>query len=255
MAVTASGTRVLEKRGQTEQLKKNGTTTDTITTLQKAHVRNLSRLVNLSVPVMGGTTAATFGSTVEEIIAHGATTTLFGEIFSLIQKDELTREELDHKLVNWVLRVPGVQARYDKLSEDMKRCVEEFKVWGGKARDRIPGTGGFKKPMSPVSARRLEGMKLAWQEQCKVDGGKKYPGIVENTGEPVIYVEKLVFKNWGETVESTPAVPSHTKLVSLIIAYIRSEKCCGCAEYRSIRQARQQKDTRLRIQVSPSSQN
>jgi len=210
MAVTASGTRVLEKRTQTAELKKNGTK-DMVTTLQNAHVRNLSRLANLSVPVMGGTTtAATFGSTVEEILAHGATTTLFGEIFSLIQRDELTREEVDQKLVNWVLRVPGVQARYDKLPEDIKECIEEFKSSGGKARDRIPRTKGFKKPMSPISARRVEGMKLAWKEQCKLDGGQKYPGIVENTGEPVIYIEKLQFKNWGETVESTPAVPSQT---------------------------------------------
>ena len=182
-----------------------------VTMLQNAHVRNLSRLANLSVPVMGGTTTAgTFESTVEEILAHGATTTLFGEIFALIQKDELTREELDHKLVNWVLRVPGVQAKFDNLPEDIKQCIQEFRVGGGKARDRIPRTRQFKKPMTPVTTKRVEGLKMAWKEQCKVDGGRKYPGIVENTGEPVVYVEKLLFKNWGDTVESTPAVPHHS---------------------------------------------
>lgn len=209
MAVTSNGTRVLEKRAQGEGKKNANGTKDMVTMLQNAHVRNLSRLANLSVPVISGTTtAATFGSTVEEILAHGATTTLFGEIFALIQKDELTREELDHKLVNWVLRVPGVQARFDKLPADIRGCVDEFRVWGGKARDRIPGTRGFKKPMTPITKKRVEGIKFAWQEQCKVDGGRKYPEIVENTGEPVKYVEKLVFKNWGDTVESTPAVPS-----------------------------------------------
>ena len=212
MAVTSNGTRVLERKEHLEG-KKNGT--DIVTTLQKAHVRHLSRLANLSVPVIGGTTtAATFGSTVDEILAHGATTTLFGEIFSLIQKDELTREELDQKLLNWVLRVPGVQAKYEKLPKDIRQCVEEFRGLGGKARDRIPGIKGFKKPMTLVQARKVEGIKRAWREQCTIDGGRKYSEIVENTGEPVMYVENLVFKNWGETVESTPAVPPRSRCQS-----------------------------------------
>ena len=30
--------------------------------------------------------------------------------------------------------------------------------------------------------------------------------IVENDGERVVYVEKMLFENWGETVKNTPAV-------------------------------------------------
>jgi hypothetical protein len=207
MAVTSNGTRVLEKKGIKVGKRGNGSS-DLVTSLQNAHVRNLSRLANLSVPVVGGTTtASSFTSTVDEILAHGATTTLFGEIFSLIQKNELTREDLDHRLLNWVLRVPGVLSKFEKLPEEIRRCVEEFRLHGGRTRERGSNRmRTFKKPMNPTSVRRVAGIRDAWKEQCKVDGGLRFPGIVENTGDPVMYVEKLQFKNWGETVESTPAV-------------------------------------------------
>ena len=174
---------------------------------RRAHVRNLSRLANLTTPVLQGSVKRdSIDSTVEEILAHGATTTFFGEIFSLIQRHEISREELDQKLVNWVLRVPNVKEKFNALPTEIRRHVEGF-------RDRdlsADGVGivgqGFKKPMSFATARKCAELRDAWEKQYQMDGGRKFIEVVENSGEPVRYIEKVLFKNWGETVENTPAV-------------------------------------------------
>lgn len=195
MAVTTNGTIT------------NGTTksNESVVKLQKqfrqAHLRNFGRLATLSTQVIEKPSA--FDA--EDILAHGATTTFFGEIFSLIQRNELTREELDQRLMNWILRVPAIKEKYNTLPENVRRYVEEFRYADIK-KLRMEATG-FRRP-TPVAARKCTGLREAWEEQLKLDGGKKFSEVVENNGEIVAYVEKAVFKNWGETVRSTPAVCS-----------------------------------------------
>jgi hypothetical protein len=209
---------------------------DLVDKLQKqtreAHVRNLSRLANLSVPVIGGTAKpASLNSTVDEILAHGATTTLFGEIFALIQKHKLTREELDQKLINWAFIVPGVKEKFDSIPEDTRKHVEEFRGCDlSRPREELPKATGFKKPMNPVTKKKCASLKAAWEKQFAIDGGAKYPHIVENNGERVRYVEKVPFENWGATVHSTPAVRRFQKFI-LILDHFYPKECCRGPEY------------------------
>jgi hypothetical protein len=195
MAVTSNGTIA------------NGTTksNDSVAKLQKqvrqAHLRHFSRLATLSTQV----SEKPSGVDVDDILAHGATTTFFGEIFSLIQRNELTREELDQRLINWILRVPAIKEKFNALPENVRGHVEGFRLADTK-KGRME-VRGFRRP-TRSAARKCAELKETWEEQLKLDGGKKFPAILENNGEIVVYVEKAVFKNWGETVESTPAVRS-----------------------------------------------
>lgn len=180
---------------------------------RQAHIRNLSRLATLSTQVISENESPTSqteinSTVVEDILAHGATTTLFGEIFSeLIQKDRgLSREELNQKLINWILKVPSLKAKLDDLPEDVQGYVEEFGRCDLNDKEAVPKIHGFKRPTSPISARNCEALKSAWEKQYEVDGGMGHPSVVEGDGDAVKYVDKIVFKNWGDTVESTPAV-------------------------------------------------
>ena len=200
MAVTTNGTIT------------NGTakSNDSVAKLQKqvrqAHLRNFSRLATLSTQVIQKPS----GIDVEDILANGATTTFFGEIFSLIQRNELTREELDQRLINWILRVPSIKEKYNALPDNVRGYVEEFRVADIK-KERMD-VSGFRRP-TPIAARKCAPLKEAWGEQLKLGGGEKFPEVLENNGEIVVYVENAVFKNWGETVQSTPAVrPSKVDL-------------------------------------------
>ena len=169
--------------------------------VRQAHLRNFGRLATLSTQVIEKPS----GVDAEEILAHGATTTFFGEIFSLIQRNELTREELDQRLINWMLRVPAIKENYNALPENVRGYVEDFRL--ADIKKERTGVTGFRRP-TPFAARKCAGLKKAWEGQLKLDGGKKFPEVVENNGEIVVYIERAVFKNWGETVESTPAVRS-----------------------------------------------
>jgi hypothetical protein len=185
----------------------------TLSKVQKAtrqsHVRNLSRLANFSTQVRSTSTpeSAEPDSTVDEILSHGATTTFFGEIIALIQRGKLTREELDQKLLHWVLTIPGARQKFERLSDQTKGFVEEFKGADLRKGKGVLGGVGFKRPRESLRAHRCEAeMKTAWAEQVKADGGKGYPSVVENDGRPVRYVNKATFTNWGETVETKPSV-------------------------------------------------
>src|SRR5436190_2867832 len=170
---------------------------------RQAHIRNLSRLANLSTQVIGGESSSphkssehSISSTVEEILAHGATTTFFGEIFALIQKRELTREELDQKLISWLLKLPALKEKVEGLPEDVRKHVEEFGQWDFSSTEKLR-VQGFRRP-TPAAARKCAGLKAAWEEQYEVDGGNGYRGVVENNGDTVMYVEHSVFQNWGD---------------------------------------------------------
>ena len=175
--------------------------------VEQAHVKTLSHLVNLSVPVVGGTAkSASIDAAVEKVLAHGETTMFFGEVFSLFQKGSLTREELDQRLVNWLLKIPELKGKFDDLPENIRACVDQFKDCDLKQEDPVPLPNGFKPPPTAATAKKIEKLKTAWEEQLKIDKGLKYPDVVEKDGNNVMYVEKFVFENWGETIENTPAV-------------------------------------------------
>jgi len=167
--------------------------------VRQAHLNHFTRLAKLTTQVIETPSRVD----VEEILAYGATTTFFGEIFALIQRNELTREELDQRLINWILRVPAIKEKFDTLPESVRGHVEEFRFADTKnGRMEIKG---FRRP-TPFAARKSAGLRDGWEEQLKLDGGKKFSEIVENNGDAVVYVERAVFRNWGDTVENTPAV-------------------------------------------------
>ena len=176
--------------------------------IEQAQVKTLSRLANLSVPVAGRTAPAeSIHSTIEKVLAHGETTLLFGQLFSLSNKGVLTREDLDQRLVNWAMKIPGLKERFDELPNEVRRCVDQFKDSDLGQENPVPLSNGFKHPLSSSTAKKIANMKEAWLRQFDIDKGLAYPHIVENNGEKVMYVEKVAFENWGETIKNTPAVP------------------------------------------------
>ena len=174
--------------------------------VQDAQVRTLSRLANLAVPV-GGKTAEpnAIDATIDQVLAHGETTKFFGELFSLSQKGLLTREETDQRLLNWVLKIPGMKEKYDELPDDFKSDVDHFKDHD-LTQQFVPTAVGAKFRPDRSVERTSAKVNALWKEQFKLDQGEKYPDVLENDGTRVVYVEKMVFENWGETVKNTPAV-------------------------------------------------
>ena len=167
-----------------------------------SHVRTLTRLANLSVPVVDPTaTSSSIDNTIDEIRTHAKTTSIFGEILAGAQKKQLTREELDLKLLNWAMEVPGLREKFDELPENVRQCVDEFRTGNG-----VPSAKGFKIPPNLATAKKNAALKAAWDGHVNAGEKDKYPTVVENTGEPVAFVEKLGFENWGQTSRSNPAV-------------------------------------------------
>jgi len=175
--------------------------------IDQAQVKTLTRLANLSVPVLGRTAhPESIDSAVEKVLAHGETTVLFGQLFSSFHKGTLTREDLDQRLVNWALKIPGLKEKFDELPNETRKAVDQFKDSDLGQNNPVPLSSGFKTPPSSSTAKKIATLKAAWQKQFDVDKGLAYPDIVENNGEKVKYVDKLTFENWGETIKNTPAV-------------------------------------------------
>jgi len=176
-----------------------------------SHTDSLSLLADLSIPVVGQTAKpSAIDNTLADVRAQGDTITFFSDIFTRYHQTggKLSREELDQKLINWAMKVPGLKEKFDDLPDPVQKLMNDFKdadlsqdgdVWRGKAK-------GFKLPCSPRMAMKMSKLQQMWDEQVKVDGGKKYDGVVEADGTAVLYVEKFPFENWGETVKNTPAV-------------------------------------------------
>jgi len=178
---------------------------------RQSNVRNLSRLANLSTQIISGdshrTPADETHSTVDEILSHGATTTFFGEILALIQAGELTREELDQKLLNWILTIPGARKKFERFEEGTKGYIQEFKGADLRKGKGVSTMGDrFKRPNTLRVHRCVQELQDSYNEQLKIDGGKAYPSVVESDGSPVRYVNKKTFENWGDTVETKPSV-------------------------------------------------
>ena len=192
----------------------NGATAN-LSKVQKAtrqsHIHNLSRLATLSTQIISSDSPHTppdeTHSTVDEIISHGATTTFFGEILALIQAGELTREELDQKLLNWILTIPGARKTFERFDSRTKGHIQEFRradLRKGKG-DSTVGVR-FKRPHTLKIHHCVQELRDSYEEQLKIDGGKLYPSVVENDGRPVRYINKKTFQNWGDTVETKPSV-------------------------------------------------
>jgi hypothetical protein len=176
-----------------------------------AHTDTLSLLADLSIPVAGQTAKpSAIANTLADVRAQGETINFFSDIFERTQQTggKVSREELDQKFVNWALKVPGLKEKFDDLPDDVKKIVDQFKdadlSQDGHAGEKAAEE--FRLPTSPKTALKATKLKTLWEEQVRVDGGKKYDGVVENDGTPVAYVEKFPFENWGDTVKNTPAV-------------------------------------------------
>jgi len=181
--------------------------------LISSHTNTLSLLADLSIPVVGQTAKSTaIGSTLNDVRAHGETINFFSDLFSRFQEtansgDKLSQEEVDQKLLNWALKVPGLKEKFDTLPEPTKQIIQEFSNADLSQEGALKGkAAGFKLPTSPRMEMKMAKLKQMLDEQTKIDGGNKYGSVKENDGTPVLYVEKFVFENWGETVKNTPAV-------------------------------------------------
>jgi hypothetical protein len=175
-----------------------------------AHTDSLSLLANLSIPVAGQTAkTSAIDNALADVRAQGETINFFSDIFTRYQQTsgKLSREELDQKLINWALKVPGLKEKFDDLPDGVKTIMDDFKDADLSQKGGLRGkAAGFKLPTSPKTAMKMAKLKQMWDEQVKVDGGNKYTGVVEKDGTPVLYVEKFPFENWGDTVKNTPAV-------------------------------------------------
>ena len=175
--------------------------------LEQAQVKTLSRLANLSVPVIGRTAhPESIDSAIQKVLTHGETTVLFGQLFSSINKGILDRKDLDQRLVNWALKIPGLKEKFDGLPEDVRGCIDQFKDSDLGQDNPVPLSNGFKHPLSSSTTKKIAALKAAVKQQFDIDKGLTYPTVVENNGEKVMYVEKFAFENWGETIKNTPAV-------------------------------------------------
>jgi len=173
----------------------------------QAQVKTLSRLANLSTPVLGGTAKPEFiDAAIEKVLEHGETTVLFGQLFSLFHKGALTREDLDQRLLNWALKIPALKGKFDELPQETRAAVDQFKDSDLNQENHVRLSSGFKTPLSSSTTKKIATLKAAWQRQFDIDKGLAYPDVVENNGEKVKYVDKLAFENWGETIKNTPAV-------------------------------------------------
>ena len=177
--------------------------------LDEAQVKTLGRLANLSVPVVGHTAhSESIDAAIQKVLAHGETSVLFGQLFSGAHNGTLTREDLDQRLVSWAFKIPALKEKIEGLPEDARQCIHQFKDSDLQQDQPVPLSAGFKRPISSSTAKKIAVQKAAWQRQFDLDKGLAYPNVVENTGQKVMYVEKLVFENWGETIKNTPAVES-----------------------------------------------
>jgi len=192
----------------------NGATAN-LSKVQKAtrqsHVHNLSRLATLSTQIISSDSPRTppddTHSTVDEIISHGATTTFFGETLALVQAGELTREELDQKLLNWILTIPGARKQFERFEGGTKKYVREFQKADLRKGKGVSTVGvRFNRPQTLKIHHCVQALQDSYAEQLKIDGGKMYPSVVENDGRPVRYIKNQTFENWGSTVETKPSV-------------------------------------------------
>ena len=117
----------------------------------------------------------------------------------------MSGKELDQKLLNWILKLPGTRDKYNGLPDDLKAYVDEFKDHD-LTREFAPTVSEIKFPANYATAKKIAQLKAMWEEQYKLDKGKHYPDVVEKNGDHVRYVKKVIFENCGETVRNTPAV-------------------------------------------------
>jgi hypothetical protein len=175
--------------------------------LATATQKSLERIANLSIPVVGQTAKSeTLDSAIEGVLTHGQTITFFGDLFSRFQEGNLSREEVDQKLVNWAILVPGIKEKFDDLPSDVRGLVEDYRNADlNKLDDIRTKAEKFEVQPSIGTQKKMAVLNDAWSANT---AQKKYPSVVEQDGSPVVYVEKETFENWGQTVRNKPAVLS-----------------------------------------------
>jgi hypothetical protein len=173
-----------------------------------AHAESMKRLANFTVPAVGGSAeSGALDDTIEQFRAHASTISVFADIFAMFQQKRLSREELDQRLLNWGIQMPGLKEAFEDLPPSVHDAVLEFiKADLNTLDGSLDATKGFKIPMNLATAKKCDEVKAEWEKQLKADLGGKYPTVVENNGDPVPYVENYAFVNWGQTSRSTPAV-------------------------------------------------
>jgi len=172
---------------------------------QQTHVEILKRIANLLPSVHGRTATDSIDPPIDQVHDHGETTTFFTELLSRFQQGTLTREEVDQQWLKWVLKIPGMREKYDELPDDLRAYVDQFKSHD-LTTEFVPRTDRTKFPPKMATAKKITQLKAMLEEQYRLDRGEKYPNVVENNGDKVAYVEKLIFENWGETIKNTPSV-------------------------------------------------
>lgn len=162
--------------------------TELLASIQKeaktAHVDTLSRIANLTVPTLATATPRThLIAAIEQVRGHGETAAVFTGILSRLHQGPIQREDLDQRLLNWVLQVPGIKEKVGDLSPEMRTLAEEFAAHD--LRQPFVLGQGINYPHNPATEEKMRQLGLALQAQVVKDGGQKFPSIVENTGERV----------------------------------------------------------------------
>ena len=167
--------------------------------------KSLERVANLSIPVLGQTAKSeSLDSAIQAMLTHGKTISLFGDLFARLQSGNLTREEVDQKLVNWALEVPGIQEKFDELPSDVRQLLEEYRGADLSALDDVKSKAdNFKMQPSLPTQKKMGVLRDSWTANTEQN---KYTSVVEADGTPVMYAENEIFENWGQTVKNKPAV-------------------------------------------------
>ena len=215
--------------------------------VRTAHVKSLTRLATLSIPVAGQTAKADdLQATIDEVHAHGTTISFFADLFERSYQGKLGREELDQGLIDWAMKMPGMKQKFDELPDEVRRTVEAFKD-ADLHQEFDPKKHGFARPETSRSTKKVAEMRTLFAEQVRADGGKGYPTVVEKDGSPVQYVNKAVFENWGQTVKNTPAVKSHRIVV--MVGHVYPEERGWCSKHCQICKSARKETSCIRIQV------
>jgi hypothetical protein len=176
--------------------------------MSAAQVATLSHLANLSIPVASTTAEPeSLDTAIVQVQVHGETLRFWGDIFAKTRQGTLSREELDQRLINWVMTTPGMEDKVEELPDDVKCLIHEFRTadlasltWDA---DKL--TKEFKIPISLDMSKTVAMLKEQW-EILDDDAMKKYSSVVEEDGSPVKYVENIALENWDQTIQNTPSV-------------------------------------------------
>jgi len=127
---------------------------------QKADINTLSGIAALAVPtITKSSQPTTLTATIDEVSAQGETAHVFSDILSRIHEGNMSRDDLDQRLLTWVLEVPSMRERLGDLSPEMRALVDKFRTQDLK--DRFVVEKGVKYPPNPATARKIAVLRSA----------------------------------------------------------------------------------------------